>query len=230
MRKLQNKIRLLKNQLESEVKAATRAALLFSAGKDSVLLLHLMAGLEFDLIAFPHLWNSRQRLAVLNQLSDRPLFFYSPTAVDFASPYAKITYMIGGHPFRVCMEHKPSTRCGLEIGQRAIAEAAIQPYYYWDVTLTGTKALDEIMDQPFRFEDLCSESHRFLTPLWDWTDSEVIEALVSEGIDYVDTDTGTFEACMACVETPTTEEVYCPKRETMTQGLRGGHNETMVGH
>ena len=221
MKHLSNRIKTLRKLLKAEVEGAKRVALLFSAGKDSRLLLHLMSDLDFDLIAFPHLWTTGQRLRVLKEIGDRPLYFYSPTDLTFTSPYAKITYMIGGYPFKICMEHSPSIeRCGIEIGNQALHESALQPSYYWDLTMTGTKQQDEDLDVPFRFEDLSSELHRFSTPLWDWTDSEVLTALVDEGVDYVDTDTGTFEACMACVETPSTELVHCPKLGDMIQGKR----------
>lgn len=220
------KLTKLEEDLKIAIEGAVQPALLFSAGKDSILLLDVLCSLDLEvsLISFPHLWTPRQVRQAIDETGGKMLFHYAPVDIRFKSPYAISSYGIGGRLIMIYSKRLATNRCGLEVGKRAIAERHVQPMYFWDLTIVGTKELDEQLGQPFTFQELSGEGHRFVAPLWDWTDEEVLEELKARGRDGFDStdperDTGTFMACTACMETSHDSEVHCPKEGRPIPGL-----------
>lgn len=197
--------------------------LAWSGGKDSSFLLQLMLelGAKFSVLTLHHLWDRAQHRFVLEMIERHGLtvFFYSPLRIDFTPPHVTLDYLIGGKLIKRVMDHvHAETRCGLDAGREALKERLLQPVYIWDVTVVGTKSTDQHpLVSAFDFED--SPNHRFIRPLWDWTDEEVIEETQRRGyfLDESGPDTGDFVACMACVGAK--EKVFCYKTGTMIEGV-----------
>lgn len=200
----------------------------WSGGKDSTLLVTLALQMNFKpaVLSFPHFWTVKQMEFMTGVVDQNKLtvFNYSPTEINYQPPYITATYWMGGVPIKLIMDHIPTKRCGIDVGRKATAESALQPAYLWDVTVVGTKKTDRHeLVHDFTFQD--TDKHRFATPLWDWTDDEVVEAAKTFGVnldlraqtDDPEGDTGNFMACMACVGHK--ERVYCPKVNKYIQGV-----------
>jgi 3'-phosphoadenosine 5'-phosphosulfate sulfotransferase (PAPS reductase)/FAD synthetase len=211
--------------LTAGVNSALSPVLAWSGGSDSTLLLHLMLelNLDFSILTFHHLWTREQRQFVVDTVARKQLtvFFYSPVNINYTGKYVTAGYMMGNTLIHTVMDHVPAENCGLDVGRAAVKDSRLQPGYLWDLTIVGTKRTDrhELVDQ-FNFKD--EGGHRFIKPLWDWTDAEVKDEAASRGYEldqrpYPVGDTGSYIACMACMDTK--ERVYCPKAKQMITGI-----------
>jgi 3'-phosphoadenosine 5'-phosphosulfate sulfotransferase (PAPS reductase)/FAD synthetase len=205
---------------------AQRPILAWSGGKDSTFLLQLMLsmGLRFSVLTLHHLWTKEQFKFVKDMIEEHKLtvFFYAPLAVNYTRPYVTVDYQMGGTVIKKIMDHYHSNRCGLDAGREAVAEQHLQPPYIWDATVVGTKKSDshELVDR-FDFKDV--PGHRFIKPLWDWTNDQVVDTAEALGFkldrrDDPRADTGHYVACMACLETDAS--VYCPKEGRSIRGIK----------
>lgn len=225
----------LTTNLKFELEKAKNPVLSWSGGKDSTFLLNFIYELGFDIpvISFHHLWNRYQKIFIKSVVKKRkfPIFFYAPIMINFADNLVETFYNIGGHYIPIYSDHIYDKRyCGLDIVNNALNEKHIQPNYPWDLTIIGTKGTDRhpMAINGIDFLKLNNDNHRFLMPLKDFTDEQVlfyckkynyeIDKRVYEQKD-IKADTGCFIACMNCINK--TGEVFCPKVKSkiMTRGI-----------
>ena len=184
-------------------------------------------------LSFPHFWDDYQKEFLVEAFDKyRPsLFFYRPNGLNYYPGYLIAYYNIGGVEMPVIFDHIKDTnlgqdvRCGLNIGKSVLSDSPV-PSYIWDVTIVGTKSSDHhVLTGNLDFSKFAANTE-IKTPLWDWTDADVIDVAKNIGVKldsrvYTDgddrADTGAFYACMRCVNKQ--EEVLCPKTGTMVLGV-----------
>lgn len=222
-----DKITKLENDLTQCIQTAKDPVLCWSGGKDSTFLLHFIRKLGYNLpvLVFPHLWSEYQKTFIKEMVSKYKLtaFFYSPKRLDFTPPHAISFYPFQHRLLPVISDHIENTnRCGLLVGQSINLQAPI-PYYHWDKTIIGSKKVDT---HPL-IKNLNFDEFEVETPLWDWTDNEVLSCTRDFKFEY-DTrvydlkdetaDTGNFVACMRCFGS---DDVFCPKEGKIISGIYG---------
>lgn len=222
---MKEKLEKLKSELLEAYGKSKDPVICFSGGKDSAFLWFLSRYLGYNVpvIMFGHFWTEHQKQYIKQVLEDYQIFImtYRPHSLMFSDGDLVAYYNIGNNLMPVIFEHfDNASACGLDICRKSLPQEPI-PFYIWDTTILGSKATDahKSVKQPV-FTDFISVTD-VLTPLYDWTDEEVLEAIDDFGfpIDervYVhkdlSADTGHFTACMRCVNAP--DKVLCPKTDT----------------
>lgn len=226
-----DKLTLLEKDLRSAYAGAKDPVVCFSGGKDSVLLWFFSKYIGFSVpaLVFGHFWTQHQRKFIKTMVRDHEMFimFYRPYGISFSNGDLVANYNIGNSLMPVIFEHiEDLSVCGADTCGRALPPEPI-PFYIWDVTVIGTKRSDRYKSiiSP-AFNDFNS-STRIITPLYEWTDAEVLEAIEELGFPldkrvYNDNDimadTGHFTACMRCVNAE--HDVFCPKVSQNIKPLR----------
>lgn len=226
-----SKLERLKLNLVEILNKAKDPVLCWSGGKDSNFLLQVTKELGYNLpvLVFPHLWSEHQKEFIKKMVEKLKLtaFFYTPNRINFDPPYVGSFYNFQNVEIPVISDHiDDPTRCGIDVGLQ-INFNSPRPRYHWDKTLVGSKKSDT-----HPLIDLLDFQHlKVETPLWDWTDEEVLE--ITQELDYYfdervylhndeTADTGNFVACMKCVGT---EEVFCPKEQRNIRGVYAKYTE-----
>ncbi len=231
--KLIKKLEQLEQDLREHLLSASAPIVAWSGGKDSNLILYLSRKIinNIPVLAFPYFWDEHQKkyLATMVREWGLTVFFYRPSRLDFIQDSLIAFYKIGDLELPVIQDAIYTNKCGIELGNRALSNTPIPPFL-WDTLITGTKSQDhhpQLKIKP-NFNSFSTERLRIITPLADWTDLEVHQA-----IDYlkisVDTrvytdkdetaDTGNVNACFNCVKTPIGETVYCPLIRGQREGI-----------
>lgn len=189
-----------------------------------------MADDRVNLLVFQDLWSDSHRRYVqsIALKYDLRVFLYSPVeiqAINDGKVVIPIYPFIGAHELPVIMDVKPTEECGRAKIDKVMRRLEPKPRYMFDATVFGSKATDN-HDVPIGLDPTiyATMENRVYTPLWDWTDQEVIEACeyFSEEIlnpaEYAPdgsrtgSDNGDFVACLNCFEI-SKKEVYCPKEK-----------------
>lgn len=216
----------LLSDLYKITKNSENPILCWSGGKDStLLLLSFIKGLEYNVpvLVFSHFWTKRQKEFIGDLIEKYGItaFFFRPERLDFVSPYVVAYYRIGTKLMPILFDHIQNHRCGLDIGRRAMQ--GVVPMYIWDTTITGSKKQDtHPLVKNLDFSEFESDTD-LVTPLWEWSDDEVISLTKKLGYDYNELaysddsyDTGNFIACMNC---QCKGQVFCPKLNSMIDGV-----------
>jgi len=187
-----------------------------------MLVMHLVRQLEdIPVLMFHHFWDKKQLEFVHHIIDNQGITCFSHRPIEVVRKGNSIMafYNIDNQPMPVVFDLKETRVCGLE----KVKIAEVVPDYSWDVTFVGTKQTDSHELVPTI--DL-SNFPSIVTPLWEWTDDEVIEACRYLGVEidervYTEKDdaceTGTFNACLACVGSK--DMVYCFKQDKMIHGV-----------
>jgi 3'-phosphoadenosine 5'-phosphosulfate sulfotransferase (PAPS reductase)/FAD synthetase len=222
-----SKLESLKSELSSIVDSSKDPILCWSGGKDSTFLLSILRELDYNLpvLVFPHFWSKYQlefikKIVVQYKLQT---FFYRPTFLDYKENTIIAFYNIGGKNFPVLIDQIKGNECGIDKANKALA--GVVPHFLWDSVILGTKRLDS---HPLIPSHSFSEFPEIRTPLWEWTDDEVLQTTRKMGIPYdkrvyeqgdEEADTGNFVGCLNCVRAT---HAYCPKVNQMIRGLNYG--------
>jgi 3'-phosphoadenosine 5'-phosphosulfate sulfotransferase (PAPS reductase)/FAD synthetase len=209
--------------LDEIVKYSKNPILCWSGGKDSTfLLLSLIKQLKYSIpvLTFSHFWDKSQKEFIKSfiQKYGITVFFYRPVDNNFQNPYLITRYLVGNTPMPVIFDHVEDTsRCGIDVGKKAL-EGPLS-FYIWDKTITGAKSTDthELVEK-LDFNQFESTT-QIVTPLWDWTDEEVLDHMKELGYEINPQDTGEYRACMRCISD---HEVFCPKVQTTIRGVYQG--------
>lgn len=203
--------------------AAKSPVLAWSGGKDSTFLLLLAREMGYNLpcLVFSHFW-TRNQLEYIKKIVEKhsvTAFFYRPTSLRYNSNSLVAYYKVGGKEMPVIFDHvHDDSRCGIELGQKALQGP--EAMYLWDVTILGSKKGDSHPLVPSLDFSSFDSATRIETPLWHWTDEEVLQKMEDFGFEPPVTDdshdTGNFIACMNC---QSSGEVYCPKLNKTIQGF-----------
>lgn len=223
---MKEKLAQLKNYL-SELCAANNCVLWLSGGKDSLLLLQVLLTEKFSVLRFDDGWTREQKEIVNNLIKKHSLqvFSYPPkSAVLFGDGNGEITlacaYGVGakGEAVSILRDLVHGSRCAFDVNIK-ISERANPPVIF-DVNIWGSKKGEP--HYAFSGGDVVPAKEwsagnaKFVCPLYDWTDAEVLEALKLFGINYVEPpdqlNTGNVSACTNCLKGKTGEPVDCPKK------------------
>lgn len=197
---------------------AKHPILAWSGGKDSQLLLFLLREIygEFPVLVFPHWWDNKDFVAKMVKEWDLVAYTYRPNHI-YASPDHVISYyQVGKNLLPVITDVLNFDKCGLD----RLNISGRVPHFEWDLVITGSKSCDSHKLVPkLQFPD------DIYTPLWDWTDGEVHNAIDELGVP-VDTriyiggqekyDTGNWSGCLAC---QTTGKAWCFKANKEINGV-----------
>jgi 3'-phosphoadenosine 5'-phosphosulfate sulfotransferase (PAPS reductase)/FAD synthetase len=217
-----SKIVKLQEELIKIVEEAKDPILSLSFGKDSLLLLDTLQsiGKKLPVLVFPHFWSKHQLQFVKTVMSDYKLqaFFYRASKLNFDGQTIHAYYNLGNTEIPVLYDVIHSDKvCGLDIGNKAVK--GVVPVFLWDRVIVGTKKSDT--HQAVNFFDF-STLDNISTPLWNWTDNEVLDQTkmiydkrVYELNDET-ADTGNFVGCMKCFGV---EKVFCPKLCQVIKGV-----------
>lgn len=207
----------------------SRPVLLWSGGLDSTLILAVMKdiGAKFDIFQAREMWTRAQKRKIDNLIKhwDLQVYSYPMTRANFIGQGKEISavfeYAIGNLSFPHIRDVIEGDSC---IAELAELERAAQPPIIWDLHIIGTRQNDNHyavgnnqMIPSARFE---IEGTKFFAPLFDWTRSEVKEALAFYGLDNVDVseaeDTGNISLCSKCLHG---EQVFCPKEQKLIESV-----------
>lgn len=200
-------------------------ALWYSGGKDSRLLLELVRtnGWEPLILSMNETFNTNQQRRIDRAAAGLKVFAYPPRASAMVGDGDRISlisaYAVGrsGETVPIVRDiiDGDEKRCALTI---TVPTARTPfPLVAANTHIIGTKRADrhwtfgDVPPGPREFE---IGGARFVAPLWDWTDGEVLDALAALGIDWAETDddaanTGNIPCCRKClIETGT---VHCPQ-------------------
>lgn len=207
----------VRRKIRESLDGAKNPALLCSFGKDSLLLLHLALQIypNLAIIWYKHRANKEQRRFAerIIQEWDLTVLSYSPADTYFL-PGDSLTLVdemsFGPHRLPLLTDTKQGTECAVTLkGERT-------PFfgYDFDVTLWGYKRSDEVgplFKTPFA-EDFKFGVSRFVAPLYDLTDGEVLRAIEECGIPYEAVD-DSVSVCTNCLTSD--EPVYCPEAQSL---------------
>lgn len=204
--------------------------LLWSTGKDSTLLYHVIKEIGYDipLLVFSQFWNSEQKqfLTDIIKKFDITPFYYKPNSIYF--PLQKQLVMlvsIGGTEMPIIMDNIDDNNiCALELTDKIMSDPSPIPAYIWDTTIIGSKSSDThslLKDKVLDFSNFESTT-KIEVPLWNWSDEEIMKAIFYLGIELDEhiysngtfqvneqKNTGNFIGCMKCINS--TISVVCPK-------------------
>lgn len=213
------KLLKLKSDLKELIDNSKAPILAWSGGKDSTFLLSILQELDYNVpvLVFPHFWSKHQLKFIKKIVSQYKMqsFFYRPTRMEYLNSTIYAFYTVGSKDLPVAFDVIPGDSCGLEIGKQAVK--GVIPYFVWDRVIIGTKKSDKhnILSE-FNFKDYENIS----TPLWNWSDGEILSATKLMGLPYDErvyddkdetADTGNFVGCMRCLEAK--GRVFCPKEK-----------------
>ena len=223
---MKNKLEQLKEYLAA-ICGANNCALWLSGGKDSQLLLQILLAekLKFSVVRFDDGW-SREQKEIVNELIKKhslQVFSYLPQAATlFGNSAGDLTFACAyavspNASFTVLRDIVPGERCSLDIKIKTSEKAS--PPVYFKTHILGSKKGEK--HYAFDGRDVVPEKAwlvgqaKFVCPLYEWTDAEVLEALQTFGIDYVEPpeelNTGNVSCCTLCLQGK--ERVFCPKEE-----------------
>lgn len=198
--------------------------LAWSGGKDSMLLLFLLRQMygDFPVLVFPHWWDNTEFITQIVKEWDLTAYSYRPSKLEASDKHIVTYYQIGKKMLPVVTDVLKSNKCGLDKANNVLQ--GVIPYFEWDTVITGSKSVDKHS----LIEKLNFTNTNIETPLWDWTDEEVFDAInrLSVPIDhriYSDGqeqyDTANWSGCMDC---QSSREVYCYKQNAIIKGAYYG--------
>lgn len=232
-----NKHEQLEKDLQILCETRTRPVLAWSGGKDSQLILYFLKKLGYNIpvLVFQNLWSGYQKKFIASQIEKFNLtaFFYRPNRLEKINDSILSYYQIGEQELTVIADIvADDSRCGVELGHKALPNELIPPFL-WDTLITGSKKTDRHPLNPKPIESFSTERIKVVTPLWEWSDTEVFDAIALYDISIDErfyrfqdekADTGNVHACFNCVNT--TEKVFCPKENKEILGWHPINKET----
>lgn len=214
-----HKLEKLHQELNRQLENAHSPILCFSGGKDSMFLLSQFKAIkkEVPVLMFDVFWSQQYKKKMLDFIEKNQLtaFSYQPDGFHYEKhdegESVIAFYPLGQKHLPIIADVIETEVCGLDVSAKALKTMPLLGYS-WDVTFTGSKATDthpltKKLDFVLDFSKFSTSEYRISTPLWDWTDAEVIESL---GTD-IESDTD-FHACLRCQRN---ERVFCPKLQKM---------------
>lgn len=200
------------------------SALWLSGGKDSTLLLELMLrnSFNFSLLNFNYTYSREQKKRVDYLIAEKNLIVYSyaPLAFTLVGNKKDISiisiYAAGknGASVPLIADLVDGDKCAFDLNIKLNKKR--QPPIIFDNHIWGSKKSDS------HWIDLCIDAEKwqvgnvnFFAPLFEWKDSEVLEALNYLGIEYkIPTekeDTGSVVCCFECLKPNENKSVFCHK-------------------
>jgi hypothetical protein len=200
----------------SSLDKAKSPILCYSGGKDSHLLLHLIREVRLDVpvLIFHHFWPKEHKNWVFSVIKDLNLvaFSYRPSMLKYSQGSVISLYPFGASTIPVISDPECSSDCGLEWGRRALSGSPLA-HFPWDVVLTGSRKSDSHPLVP----SLDFTGTNIITPLWDWTEEEVWNAIKERNIQTSDTSSDP-QICTRCLQ-PEGRIVYCPKQNRNIESI-----------
>lgn len=208
-------------QIQDALAASQNPIACWSAGADSMLLLYLLREQKPDIpcLSFMHFWGDVEFAKRIIKEWDLTCFSYRPSKLEFKDNSIVAYYFIKGQFVPVITDVLPGERCGLDLGREVLTSRPI-PAFLWDSVFVGSRKSDTHALVP------TLDMTGFATPLWDWTDDEVLATASDLQIPidhrvYKDNNesarTDNISLCMNCMGT--CEQVYCPKIRGLIAGL-----------
>lgn len=185
---LSDKLDKARECIKHTLKAAKNPVLLWSSGKDSMLLLHLLREQSSDI---PLLWFRADLLPTQKQFAERiikdldlTVFGYPPANVYLmggGNLTAVREYDIAGARLPVLSDVALSDQCKHKASHQRMPRFD----YQWDVSFAGWKKTDSHpMVGDVDLDNLRFGSTTFAAPLKDFSDADVWEAIRQIGIPY----------------------------------------------
>lgn len=205
---MESRIERAVDDIRLELESAQSPILAFSGGKDSMLLLYLVRQVSesVPILLFQDFWNREHKKWVGSIIEDQNLvaFFYRASMLKYQKGSILAYYSFGASSLPVISDVIHTDDCGLDKGKRVLNRVPLAQFL-WDKVFTGSRKSDSHLLVP----KLDFSGTNVVTPLWDWTDSEVWEAINYLNIPTSDTSTDA-HLCMNCLE-PEGRTVFCPK-------------------
>lgn len=218
MTKLESVKELLSGELDTYAGAA---ALFFSGGSDSLLLLNIMLelGKPFSIMCFDHTLSRPQRKYIdsLIQEHDLRVFSYRPSNAYLIGDGKQVSMVeeyemlgVGRMPFIKDAVHD-ETHCAVEDVKLGPWHDGPAPVGF-KLNIFGTRKTDRHYATGRAWQkgqEWAVGPFHYLAPLWDWTRKDVKAALQSYGAEWPKLDTGSLPMCLNCL--CGTGQVFCPK-------------------
>jgi hypothetical protein len=224
-----DKLEQTKKALETELaNHLGSTGLFFSAGADSLLLLHMLIELQagFSTVCFEHTFTKEQKEQLDEWIVEYEMrvFSYSPANVYLIGNDEEVSLieeyaMLGGvtMPFiRDCVHD--DRRCAVD-DVTVDGFLPVAPIGF-SLNLFGVRSEDRHYAVGNVWKTQRSEpvsGFVYLAPLWDWTKAEVLEGLAHYHLQPPKLDTGDLPVCLNCLKGSGT--VFCPKTGTEIPAL-----------
>ena len=223
--------------------ASNDTALWFSGGKDSRLLLEVMIAedIPFSVLRFDDGWTYEQK-KIVDEFTVRyglRVYSYPPRVADLIGDGGENLSIVAdypvspdGHHHTIVRDLADGTRCGADLVFNQTGH--VSPPIYFKTHIVGAKASDRhytLGDEPVvRSMDWLNGDRYFIAPLFNWTDDEVLRALLDLGIshhaaDRPELDTGNTVACSLCLRSK--DRVFCPKSQSYIDPVAWSPNDKL---
>jgi hypothetical protein len=205
---MESRIERAVDDIRLELETAKSPIIAFSGGKDSMLLLYLVRRVSesVPVLIFQDFWPKDHKKWVGSVIEDQNLvaFFYRPSVLKYIDGSILTYYPFGASSIPVISDVIHTDDCGLDKGKRVLNRVPLARFL-WDKVLTGSRKTDSHPLVP----NLDFSGTNVVTPLWDWTDSQVWETTTHLNIPTSKTSSDA-HLCMNCLE-PEGRTVFCPK-------------------
>lgn len=143
--------------------------------------------------------------------------FYNPIKIQFSQTSLVPFLNIGGEDTPIIFDIVHDNQvCGLDLCEKLQERGKIQPSYIWDSSIVGSKKVDNHRLVNSLDFGTRSKTHTWQTPLWEFTDQEVLDMCSILGLRLSEfynsgeekLDTGNFVGCLNCM---TKRDNFCPK-------------------
>lgn len=166
-----------RKQIKAALTKAKNPIVCWSGGKDSTLVLYLAREVNKDIpvLVFKDFWDDLSFVQDVIEKWELTAFHYKPVEITLKGDTVVAYYNLAGKPLPVLTDIEYGERCGLKHWT-----PGAYPHYMWDVTLTGSKKTDRHSLVPeLDLTALTTDDHELVTPLWEWTDEDVVQTLTS---------------------------------------------------
>lgn len=222
----------LKTDLAQAIKGKT-SCLYLSGGSDSLLLLHVLLEMKADFAVMTQdaTFSREQRRVIDDLVYEHSLrvFSYKPQAAYFIGDGDKLAFieeykLLDGTLLPFIRDCTGGEKCSWDVMVETRSDVPIG----FEVNIFGTRKTDRHWSwgKAFRQAEVELGYGKIIAPLWNWKRSDVLDGLKSYGLKKPKVDTGTYDACVSCLEG--TGKVFCPKQGVEIDSVNWNQREMLA--